>query len=170
MTRAAVRGNDRSVCGLVSAQALDAKPACIPNGRPRGVKARGISYEKACAAALQGAFPKSGVAHGQWFEFADANGRGYAQVDLLLYIVALDQYVVGECKLTDVAGARQKLANFYLPIVAMAFGKRASGFVVTRHLTQLSNVRNVCATFRDALGAALNGGLPTWHYLGKGPP
>lgn len=170
MARNATRGNDRSVCGLVSARALDAKPSCIPNGRPRGVKARGVSYEKVCASALQAAFPKSGVVHGQWFEFADANGRGYAQVDILLYIVSLDQYVVGECKLTDVAGARSKLANFYLPIAQLAFGKRTCGFVAVRHLTQLTDTRNVCADFKSTLGVALNGGLPTWHYLGKGPP
>ena len=170
MARQAVRGDNRSVCGLVSARALDEKPACIPNGRPRGAKARGVSYEKAVAAALQSAFPKSGVCRGQWFEFHDANGRGYAQVDLLLYVMSLDRYVVGECKLTDIASARRKLTNFYLPIVQAAFGKVASGFVVTRHLTQLSDTRNVCDSFRATLGASLNGGLPTWHYLGKGPP
>lgn len=155
----------RSVVGLRFAT-MCPRPSCIPVGRPRGAKAQGIRYEKLVADTLS----RYGTVHGQWFEFHDANGRGYAQVDYLLYIKALDQYLVGEAKLTDTPEAWAKLRAFYLPIVASALQRRTVGFVVCRHLTPASNPNFICDTFRATLNASLNGGQPTWHYLGKGEP
>lgn len=158
---------ERSVAGLRFATQCE-RPSCIPVGRPRGAKAQGVRYERAVADVLQGTFNSNRIVHGQWFEFHDANGKGYAQVDLLLYLQALDLYIVGECKLTYTGEAWRKMRMFYLPIVAMALQRRAVGFVVVRNLTPEVDVRRVCATFRETLNRCVNGGEPTWHYLGKG--
>jgi hypothetical protein len=163
-----VSKEERRVVGLRFATPCE-RPSCIPIGRPRGVKARGIAYERSVAAALQAEYGKIPVKYGSWFEFHDANGRGYAQVDYLLYVQSLDQYVVGEAKLTDTAEAWRKLREFYLPIVAMATQKRAVGFVVVKNLTPASDPRLVCDSFRATLAKCLNGASPTWHFLGKGP-
>jgi hypothetical protein len=164
-----VAREERKVCGLRFATPCE-RPSCIPIGRPRGVKALGIRYERTVAEALQRTYGTVPVKYGQWFEFHDANGRGYAQVDLLLHIANMDHYVVGECKLTDTEEAWRKLREFYLPIVKMATQRPCVGFVVCKNLTRASDPRSVCDSFRTTLLKCLNGGSPVWHFLGRGPP
>jgi len=100
----------RSIVGLEYA-ALCLRPAHIPKSRPRGVKAAGLRYEKALAAAI----PRA--EHGQWVEYRDLNGPGHCQMDLL--IEGSKRIVVIECKLTDVEQGFGQLRDLYFPIVEM---------------------------------------------------
>jgi hypothetical protein len=123
------------------------------------------------AKALKGAFPSSRWHIGQWFDYIDANGRGYCQADVLLHIENVDAWVVLECKLTDTTSARQSLRTLYMPVVGAAYGRHVAGIVVTRHLTRDSDPTLVYGDFRTALRVALGGSqIPTWHYIGKGAP
>ena len=61
---------------LVWARACE-RPLCIRKGRVRGVKALGVRYENNVARRMTWA------KQGQWFEFMDAEGKSFCQIDLL---------------------------------------------------------------------------------------
>ncbi len=151
----------RFVAGLTYARRLDTRPRCIPLNRPRkGSKRYGLSYERSVAL-------RTGGQHGQWFAYADANGEGYCQTDVLL---SLDgEVVVLECKLTEVDEARKQLGMLYLPVVAKALGRSARGVVVVRHLTKESNLSHVVTSLGAALKVASADFYPTLHWIGRGP-
>lgn len=159
----------RKLVGLYAARSLDARPECIPVGRPRGIKAKGLRYERIVAKALLSRFGNaSGLTFGQWFEYHDANGRGYAQVDMMLYDISKDIYVIGEIKLTDTPAARKQLDALYIPVVEMAMGTRAVGMVIARNLTSASATSEIFDKFIEAARCAQQGRQALWHYLGRG--
>jgi hypothetical protein len=142
-----------------------ARPACIPHGRPRGVKALGVSYERRVGAAVVARLGPASVRSGQWFEFEDANGHGWCQVDVLARLG--DLVAVLECKLADVAGAQGQLRELYLPVVALATRRPVVGVVVVRHLERGAQVPRVCTSLREALTCAA-GAPSVLHWIGKG--
>lgn len=149
----------RKIEGLRWAKSC-ARPKCIPRSRPRGVRALGKRYEAAVAKQLKG----QGVA-GQWFEFEDDNGHGYCQVDFLLK----EEKAVLEVKLTEVEAARQELRDLYIPVLRYIYGPLVRGVVVARHLTRETDLDRVCDSLPLALIVARTRGIPTLHWIGKGP-
>jgi hypothetical protein len=90
----------------------------------------GVKYEEALAALSQFA-PAS---HGVWFEFGDARGHGYAQVDFLF--TADDLIVVAEAKLTWTPAAYPQLRKLYFPLLQQYSARPVGGFVVCQNLTR----------------------------------
>jgi hypothetical protein len=149
----------RVVEGLKWAREV-AKPSGIPIGRPRGTKAFGIRYEKAVGAELPT------FVRGQWFEFEDANGRGFCQTDFIR--VQRDRVVVLELKHTWVEEGQEELEGLYLPVVQAAFDRKAVGIVVCRRL--VPNMPNVIISggLDEAIRLAEGNGKATvWHCLGS---
>lgn len=158
----------RTIVGLEWAEPLARRPACIPESRPKGVKALGLRYERKAAAEINRAL-RGSLVRGQWFEFVDANGHGYCQCDGLYYDPQSDSYVVFEFKLTEVDEARSQLKNLYLPVVAWAWPQFAPprGIVVARHLTRETNVNLVYDSLWWVMAEPPALGIPTLHWIGR---
>ena len=152
----------RSIIGLEYA-ALCLRPAHIPKSRPRGVKAAGLRYEKALAAAI----PRA--EHGQWVEFRDLNGPGHCQMDLI--IEGAKRIVIIECKLTNVEEGRGQLEGLYFPVAKMIWpDKKPLGIVAARHLSKENDLKRVETTLKGAIWRAETDGIiPTLHWLEKTP-
>lgn len=134
------------------------RPSSIPVGRPRGAKARGLAYERALHVNVGGI-------RGQWFEYEDANGRGYCQTDVLIGHEGMA--VVMECKYTWTLDGHLALAKLYLPVVAMALKRPVCGLVVCKKLipdVALHGIQ-VCSSLDDALTAAPRRCV-AWHWNG----
>ena len=106
----------RVVNGLQWAKELVERPSVIPKSRPRGPKAIGVRYEKALAKELGPV-----ARHGVWFEYGDAEGRHYCQVDFLLELG--ERICIIESKYTWVASAYLQLERLYAPVLALAAGR-----------------------------------------------
>lgn len=158
----------RQIYRLKTAVALSEKPACIPQGRPRGAKAAGIRFEKAVFEALSG--PAGGLStprgdapsciRGQWFEFEDENGCGYCQPDII-YPFLPDFFAVIEVKYTLVPGAHQKLTNLYLPVVSKALKSATAGVVIVKNLDPRYRRGKIFTDLRTAAEVSFNRGYPT---------
>jgi len=160
----------RIIVGKCTAQRLAMRPKCIPVGRPRGIKAAGIRYEKTLLKALLLRFPKSGLDISPWYEYWDANGRGYCQPDLVVYDVQHDRYVIVEIKLTNYVQADNTLNGLYVPVLAAAHDTVPAAMIIVRHLSPGINLSRVHDTFSAAFCASFTSSpAPIWHYLGKGP-
>lgn len=147
----------RVISGLRWAKALAGRPACIPHGRARGVKAYGIRYEKAIGKQF------SAESRGRWFEYEDREGRGYCQVDFLLG--QLGRLVVVEAKYTWTLDGHRELETLYLPVVEEAFGLPARGVVVARNLT--ADTLDYAEVFHRVEDAASAGAKRSvWHWMG----
>lgn len=153
-------GSARALDGLYSAEALPAKPDCIPSHRIRGVALEGLRFEKAVFASLAALAPQ----RGRWFRFVDRNGRGFCAPDILL----LDLGVVVECKLTYTERAQGQLRDLYLPVVGRALSMSLRGIVICRNLRR-GEIPAVYDSLRGALQAPSNCVCPVVHWLGKGP-
>lgn len=145
----------RHIVGLEWARPC-ARPKAIPQARLRGTRAQGLAFERALAKACPWA------RHGQWFEFADANGLGWCQPDLFAFIEG--RCVVLEAKLTDVAAAREQLERLYSPILAHCFGAPVVGVPVVKFLSKCRG-ESPAPDLRSALAAP----RPLLHWLGRGP-
>lgn len=132
-----------------------------PFGKPRARKnarGAGIRYERLLAKALPQAI------HGRWYEFADANGRGFCQPDLLLDTSS--GLVVLEVKLTWVEEAHSQIEQLYRPVLRLAEGASVAGIVVCKTLSPGMRFIPVVATLAEALPLALAGRLVVLHWLG----
>lgn len=127
--------------------------------RARGAKAAGLRYERALAKALPGA------RHGQWIEFFDANGHGWAQCDFLLS--RRGELVVLEAKYSWVVEGHLQLELLYLPLLEKVLGQRPLGIVVCKNLTPTSP--RASAGLDDAIARARRGGRSVLHWIGVGP-
>src|SRR5882724_3735460 len=159
----------RVIRGLIWARACD-RPSSIPQGRPRGAKRRGISYESALAAHLT--FAK----HGQWFEFQDLNGRGYCQVDLLCETPEQDWITthprnrlvdVLEVKYSWVPEAHSQIEQLYRPVVERALGATVLPIVVCKNIVGLPGGIEIADSYWRAHQLAKVGKLVVWHWLGS---
>lgn len=132
-----------------------------PTKRRRGAKAIGLRYEKALAKALPSA------RHGLWFEFADANGRGFCQPDFLIELFGVP--FVLETKLRDCCGGLAQIAELYQPVMSMVLGKRVCGIAIVRTLSALPPSITAHQGLREAANAAL-GGTPSVLLWREGYP
>lgn len=147
----------RKISGLRWARATDEGPNWGVK-RARGAKAMGHRYERALAAALPSA------THGQWWEFEDANGRGYCQTDLL--IQKDDLAIILEAKYSWVLEGHTQLEELYFPVVRMALGRMPLGVVVCK------NLRYGAQGVHSDLDSAIRDsrwGRSVLHWLGTGP-
>lgn len=143
------------------------RPATIPFTRPRGVRAVGLRYEKAVAKAIAKRYPRE-TTHGQWFTYDDNGDRRSCQTDVLISWLDGTGHIVFEVKLSDREGAREKLEEFYVPIVGLALGASCAAIVVTRHLSKDSDLTKVCDSLERAIALSKTC-IPTLHWLGRGP-
>lgn len=156
----------RVISGLQWTRLLEGRPKYIPVGRPRGSKLYGLKYESAFGSKIEYLFgPIANVLRGRWFEFADANGPGCCQPDV---IVPFEKYiVVCECKLTETAAGRDQINLLYRPILEAHYKMPVRGVVVTRHLTRETNRSVVVDSMEEAIRLS-NSVIPTLHWLGRG--
>lgn len=132
------------------------RPSCIPVGRPRGVKAQGLRYERLLAKA----WPQA--VHGQWWTYGAYGVRKFCQTDLLL--VRPTAAIIVEVKLSWTPEARRALDEVYIPVVKRALDKPAFGFMATQHLRKgMSGV--VLGDLDEAVEAAFRGWNVIWHWL-----
>ncbi len=110
----------------------DTPPHAKARAKPRGAKAEGLRYERRVALLLPQA------TWGQWMEYEDAHGRGFAQADFLVPEAAASGagIAVAEVKLTWIPQAAEKLRKFYFPLLREVYGKRfIGGMVIVRNVT-----------------------------------
>ena len=148
----------RKVKGLQWACQLAGRPKIIPLGRPRGVKALGLRYERALARAVPMA------KHGLWFEFLDANGPGFCQPDLV--IEGQEAVLVLEVKLSWVPDGHTQIEELYRPVLAACCKKPVYGVQVTRNLRPGMGAVTVVGSLQEAVAEAKAGRLVCWHWLG----
>lgn len=148
-----------SVVGSVLWALPISRPASIPKSRPRGAKAHGLRYERTLAKALPEA------QHGQWYEFRDAAGRHFCQLDLLLR-PKYHAPVVLEVKYTWVLEAHTQLARLYMPVVERALGVRPLGIVLCKNLTPETPRKFLARDWSEALALANAGLTPILQHIG----
>jgi len=177
----------REVRGLKWARVLSAKPGCIPQGHPRGAKARGVKYEGALA-KLPGFCE---TPHGVWVEFDDANGHGYAQVD---FVFKGSVPIAVEAKLTWTLMAYIQLRRLYIPLLRYLWSAPVGGIVVCQNLTRETPKVDVVGNLAEAMrrvyvdptcipvlhlpiltkeshhATRAKSGLPTWWRKGETAP
>ena len=136
------------------------RPAFIPSGRSRGVKALGLRYERAAAKALPQA------THGQWFRYlwTDSAEPHWCQTDLLWS--SANRSIVFEVKLSYTTEGMDKLERLYLPVVSQATGRPTFGIQICRYL-RAGIKEKVFQNLEDALAYA-PAGLCVLHWNGKG--
>lgn len=138
----------------------------MPVGRPRGVKAAGLRYEKELARAIPTAV------HGQWFEFQDSAGPGHCQPDLLLETAW--GWAVLEAKYTWTQLGHQQVEKLYRPVVERAWKAPTFGLVVCKVLTVEVARSAICRDLSSALFQAASGRPTVLHWIGNqaalGPP
>lgn len=148
----------REIKGLRQVRLLQERPECIPQGRPRGAKAQGVKYEEALANLPGFAW----ASHGAWFEFDDASGHGYAQVDFLFGGDGW-QPVVAEAKLTWTPTAYQQLRKLYFPLLRRLLGIDVGGMVICQNLTKETPKSDVVGSLAEAFSAVAFGRIPVLH-------
>jgi len=150
----------REVSGLKWARVLEKGPFKVSRAKSKSQK-EGLNYEKALAQAL------TPCAHGPWFEFEDRNGYGCCQPDILWPWEG--GIIVFEAKLSNVDQAYKQLSGLYLPVIALARGKKTSGVIVTKSLHRVRNTNLVVESLPGALALISRGYIPILHWLGTHP-
>jgi hypothetical protein len=112
-----------------------------PPAKPKkGAIAKGLAYERKLGRHLwdrakrsHGIFASGEILGGQWIEFTDRSGPGFAQPD---YLVLFSETIfILEAKLTRVEEARTQLADLYKPLVEYIWPGRDTILVeVTKNL------------------------------------
>lgn len=151
----------RHVAGLLWAQHTSEGPFG-PQRRKKGAKGAGLGYERKVAKALPQAI------FNPWFEYMDANGKGFAQPDFLLPLKG-GLLAILECKLTATPVGKEQLALLYMPLAQFLWPKRQIlGVMVTKNLTWAS--RGPAISLEEALQQSLRSTtIPTLHWLGHSP-
>lgn len=114
--------------------------------RPRGAKGEGVRFERAFGKSLGSALS------GQWFEFFDENGKGYAQTDHLLFSTSAVYCI--ECKLGNIPSGRKQFSELYKPILEMVYQRPAYGIVCARYVSEDSEPKLIQHSLTAALAAS----------------
>lgn len=140
------------------------KPPGVPLKRqPSRAQRAGIRYEQSLAEAIPIAD------HGVWWHFADRNGPGWCQTDLIIRGLRAD--LVLEAKYTYTDEAWDQLEGLYLPVVAKALRRPTLGIQVCKRF--LSGVGPSVAVANDlpaAIAYAQEGRRTVLHWIGKNAP
>lgn len=149
----------REIRGLRWARALEARPRCIPQSRPRGKKREGIRYEEALSASAPW------LIRGQWFEFEDRVGRGYCQIDFISQPLGM----ILEAKYTWTEEGHRQIEGLYRPVLEEVLKRTVIGIVVCKKLiVRMSSVK-VSGDFHEAHYNARGGARSVLHWIGVGP-
>ena len=149
----------RKISGLLWARPCP-RPKVIPRAKAKtGTKAQGLGYEKKLVKVLPVGH------HGQWFEFEDANGRGFCQPDY--FFPHPGRIVVVEAKLSWTQAAVIQLEDLYSPILAKVYGLPVQNVVICKILRRDAPLPLLFPSLDLALAANLP--LSLVHWLGSGP-
>ena len=98
---------------------------------------------------------------GQWIEFHDYNGRGFAQPDH--FLVLPDVVIVFECKLSQQESGLIQIGELYRPLLQKIYGKRVVGILVCKVLRRESKwlIDDPSLVFDHA-----KEDIFTWHWIG----
>lgn len=143
-----------SLCNLGDCHRLPGRPAFIPTSRPRGVKAKGLLFERRVGKILEGIYPR--VYSGEWFAYSDDKRVGVCCIDH--YAVLHSHIVLVECKLSEKDEAWAQMANLYAPILEREYSLPVSRVQAVRHLR---TGRKLINDIRDARP----GREHLWHLL-----
>lgn len=120
------RSSVRRIEGLRHVEFLKERPSCIPQVRlKRQVQREGLNYESDAAlwlhkTAARHSLFEGGTLHlvrSQWFSFIDANGRGFAEADIVLISRERRLAIVVECKRTWTQRGMDQLEHLYGPLL-----------------------------------------------------
>lgn len=138
-------------------------------GRVRGKKAAGKTYEKRVFAELE-ALRAEGKLRGEllispWFYFEDWGGRGFAQPDAIL--VQPHRVVIFEAKLRCNSTAHDQLNLLYGPLCERFFGRPWVGVQVYKFPAPRRGV-SLCPTVEapQEIEPKATSGIYHWHFLG----
>jgi len=138
----------------------------LPRSRPRGAKAAGLAYERKLAKAICAEHPLA--FHGQWYEFADANGKGFCQPDVV--IPRKDYVVVVEIKLSAQEDAWSQARGLYKPILEHVYRRPCYCIIATKFLRSERAADVIEESLEGAIETAHVLNLtPLWHWIGSGP-
>jgi hypothetical protein len=99
----------------------------------------GLRYERTFASALRALFPD--LLAGQWWEFEDAAGLGWAQCDLLVRSSPASPAphecgtIIVECKVTASARGLAQLEQLYAPLVQHLTGVPPRCVLAAKNIT-----------------------------------
>lgn len=101
-----------------------------------------------------------GPRSGQWIEYHDRRGLGYAQTDH--YLVLRQAIILLECKLSYRPSAWGQMSKLYRPLLEHLYERPCVGVLVCK------NTRGADLPLVDLLElvAKPKGSLWAWHYLG----
>ncbi len=136
----------RQLSGALKWAVKAERPPNLVAARPTRLQKAGLKYEAKFAAAVPEAV------HGQWFNYADAEGVWWCQPDFVLEFGGLA--VVLEAKLSWRGKAINQL-ELYREVVAAATGKsRVVGLVVTKSILRLPAGFEIKLNLESAIAAA----------------
>lgn len=126
--------------------------------RVRGKKAAGLRYEKKLGEELA----RRGIDFGKglWIEFEDANGKGFAQPDFVVYGSG-KKWRILEAKLSQTNVAFEQLFSLYLPLLAHLHPDIE--FTPLQVCRNLRGIRAGDPRLVDDLEKAQSGCI--WHWL-----
>lgn len=119
-----------------------------------------MRFEKRAAKHLQLSLPSCEVIHGQWLEYWDDNGHGWAQPDII--VESEDRVLVCECKLTQTEFAFHQLSLLYLPLLRTIYERPLFGVQICRNVHERPALR---VKGLDDFISPENGALRTWHLI-----
>lgn len=156
----------RRIQGLQEACLYPGRPANIPKGKPRGKKARGLSYEAKVGEILQRWSARGelygAVRCGQWFAYRDIRGAGFCQPDILIIQPTL--VIIVESKYTQTESAFAQLNLLYRPVVQHCFKRPVRVVQVCHNLIGPPAHPVKCPT---ELGPDSPDLEYTWHFLAE---
>jgi hypothetical protein len=110
------------------------------------------------------------VFHGQWINFRDVNGRGFAQPDILVLDAAQKAIWVLEAKYTFVPEGVDQLLGLYVPLVRKIWpGAEVVPVIVCRNVgTHLGMIREylIEELFDAAWKVPCSHEYHVWHWIG----
>ena len=122
--------------------------------RNKNRRGDGLRLEKRVAKEIRHAVPGE-VFCGQWIEYLDENGLGYAQPDI--FILQEDQILLLEVKLTQTENGWAQMEDLYEPLLHHIYGLPVHQCLVCQNLRWTPDI------LVDAADEIQHAG--TWHFL-----
>jgi hypothetical protein len=86
----------------------------------------------------------------QWFIYADDNGTGYAEADLVVWIAPLRVVLLFECKRTHNDRGLVQLGQLYRPLLEHIYpGSKVFGLLVCKNLDSRVNRKYLLGSLED---------------------
>jgi len=106
-------GRRRSIRGLQQALLIE-PPSFLSNSYRSPAMLQGIRFEKKIKKYIDTCYQDAEILKGQWFQFEDIRGRGFAQPDIIL--LSPESLIIVEVKLTWRPEVERKLRRLYGPL------------------------------------------------------